>query len=311
MREWNGYTYIGGPLVRRAGPARTIAIGKFDGVHIAHQTILRTAVQKAAQTRSEAALFSFAPHPGLMLRGDAAYARWLTPSAERARLARALGVQRSFVALFDSAFRSLTAEQFFRAYLAPLGAVHIVVGYNFRFGRGGAYGTSDLQEVAERSGVGVDIVAALTVSGRAVSSSEIRQRLAAGDVVSAAGALGRPYRMRGRVVRGAGRGRTIGFPTANLELLEDFVLPREGVYAVDCDADGRVMRGVMNIGRRPTVSTSGEVSLEVHLPGESADLYGRDLGVSLRAFLRDEKKFASLGELRGQLLADVRQALSD
>ena len=311
MREWNGYTYIGEPLARRAGPARTIAIGKFDGLHIAHQTILRAAVKMAAQSGSEAALFSFAPHPGVVLRGDAAYSRWLTPSAERAKLARTFGVHRSFVALFDGAFRALTAEQFFRAYLAPLGAVHIVVGYNFRFGRGGAYGTRDLQEVAERAGVSVDIVPALTVEGRAVSSSEIRDRLAVGDVAYAASALGRPYGMIGRVVRGAGRGRTIGFPTANLELSEEFVLPREGVYVVDCDAQGRVMRGVMNIGRRPTVSASGEISLEVHLPGESVDLYGRDMTVSFRSFLRNERRFASLEALREQLLIDVRRALMD
>ncbi len=308
MREWSGFTYLCEPLVRRDGRARTIAIGKFDGLHLAHQAIAQTAVRKAQESGSTAALFSFTPHPRLVLRGDAAYARWLTPSAERARVARELGMEQTFVALFDRAFRTLTASEFLRAYLVPLCAIHIVVGYNFRFGRGGAYGTDDLREVAAQAGVGVDIVPPVHVAGRPVSSSEIRGRLAEGDVAGAAQSLGRPYRVRGRVVRGAGRGRSIGFPTANLEMLEDFVVPREGVYAVDCLIDGRVVRGAMNIGRRPTVCADGKLSLEVHLIGETVDLYGQEMTVSFLSYLRPEQKFPSIDALSRQLTVDAAHA---
>ena len=288
---------------------RVFAIGKFDGLHIAHQAVLERAVSVAGKMDAKPCLFTFTPHPRFALTGDPIYERLLTPLGERARTARAYGMMDVFVAQFDAPFRAQTAEEFIGSYLLPLRAVHLVVGYDFRFGHRGAFGPDDLARIGRELQITVDTIAHVDFAGAPVSSSAIRSHLAAGEVAPATAMLGRPYRLRGIVVEGDRRGRTIGFPTANLLIADPFVLPRVGVYAVQCAVQGESVRGMMNVGRRPTVYAQGDLTVEVHLLDYSGELYGSEIAVDLLGYIRAERKFADLGELRAQLARDREAAV--
>lgn len=287
---------------------RTFAIGKFDGLHRGHERVVKLALKRSRESGSTACLFAFTPHPRVALIGDGEYARWLTPAGERAVVAGEFGIGETYVALFDAAFRRQTAERFVCDYLLPLGACHLIVGYDFRFGQGGAYGTEDLGAIAEREGIGLDVAGPVDVGGTPVSSSRIRAHLRKGELAAATALLGRPYRLRGRVVHGDARGRALGFPTANLALVEPFVIPATGVYAVRARVDGRELSGAMNIGSRPTVSGEGRLSIEVHLLDFAGDLYDRELAVDLVSYLRPEIRFPSRDDLTRQLALDVMAA---
>lgn len=297
------------PPDERSSVRRVMAIGKFDGLHVAHQAVLKQAVARAAQGLGEACLFAFSPHPRYALTADEAYLRWLTPPVQRALLASQFGIFQSYIAAFHQAFQAQDARAFVDDYLIPLGVRHIVVGYDFRFGKGGFYTTRDLSAIADGRGISCDVVEHIDVGGSPVSSSRIRAALAHGDIADATLLLGRPYLWRARVVHGDQRGRTIGFPTANLQLVEPFVIPLQGVYAVDCVlADGTTHRGMLNIGVRPTVTSSGEVTSEVHLLDFSKDLYDQEMELHFVARLREERRFASLAELTQQLAVDADEA---
>ncbi len=297
------------PEADRATSRRVFAIGKFDGLHIAHQAVLGRAVAVARDTDADPCLFTFTPHPRFALTGDTAYERLLTPLCERARAAHAYGMRDVFVATFDEIFRNQTADEFVVNYLLPLKASHLVVGYDFRLGRRGAYGPDDLARIGQTLGIAVDTIAHVDFADAPVSSSAIRSHLAAGEVASVTAMLGRPYRLRGTVVVGDRRGRTIGFPTANLVLAESFVLPRVGVYAVQCEVGGASARGMMNVGRRPTVYEQGDLTIEVHLLDYAQDLYGCEMAVDLLGYVREERKFADVDELRTQLFRDREAAV--
>ncbi len=283
---------------------RTFAIGKFDGLHVAHQAVLKEAAEQAHISGSVPCIFTFSPHPRYVLTGDPAYEKMLTPPYERAEVAKHFGIEEIFVANFNKDFRAQSAEEFIRNYLLPLGAKHLVVGYNFRFGKNGATDAEGLKEIASELGLTVDVIGSVNDHGQPVSSSRIRMYLECGAALSASELLGRPYRVRGVVVRGDARGRSIGFPTANLKVTESYVLPKVGVYVVDVKVSDRVYRGMMNLGFRPTVDNAGRLSLEVNLLDFEGDLYGRELVVDFLHFIREEQKFASLSELQDQLRKD-------
>lgn len=302
------YRYLARPPAPEYGVSRAIAIGKFDGLHVAHQEILKKVVDISRERELTPCMFTFTPHPRYVLQGDEQYARLLTPPGERARIAQTLGVKETFVAHFDARFRSQPADAFFEDYLLALGVSHLVVGYDFRLGKNGANGVADLGRIADRHGVTVDIIQPIDQDGLLVSSTLTRIALAEGRPADAAHLLGRAYRIRGEVIHGAGRGRTIGFPTANLALSEPFVVPKIGVYAVYAEIDQKRYRGVMNIGVRPTVSSEGELSFEVHLIDESVDLYDKTMDVLFVHYLREEQRFPTFDALKDQLREDVRSA---
>ncbi len=302
MRE--PFVYLTSPPNNADAVARTFAIGKFDGLHIAHQAVLRQAVSTAQKTHSTPCVFTFSPHPRFVLINDPAYEKMLTPPYERAAVAKRFGIEELYVANFDTVFRTQSAEEFLAHYLIPLGANHIVVGYNFHFGKNGATDALGLCRIAEQMGITIDVIDSVQDHGHSVSSSLVRMNLELGDVVAAGKLLGRPYRMRGMVVRGDARGRTIGFPTANLTLTEPYVLPKTGVYVVAVEVDDAKYRGMMNLGYRPTVESALHISLEVHLLDFDGDLYGKELIVDVLYFIRDEERFASLESLREQLGKD-------
>ena len=290
------------PEAARGG---SVALGNFDGVHRGHAHLLASA--HAARPDAPLAALTFEPHPRELFRPDDPPFRLSLPSARADALA-ALGVQHVIEARFDRPFSLLTADAFLDEVLhAGLGAVHLACGPDFAFGhrRGGDVGW--LAARAEALGMGLTIVPPLADARGPISSTRIRRALQDGYPERATDDLGRAWAIRGTVVHGDAVGRTIGFPTANIALGQQLE-PARGVYAVTAVLDGRVVPGVANIGRRPTVAEGAISRVEVHFFDYAADLYGRELDVALHAFLRAERRFAGLAELQAQIALDAAQA---
>ncbi len=298
VHDWRGLP----PAARGA----SVALGNFDGVHLGHAHVLRTA--HAARPDAPLAVLSFEPHPRELFRPDDPPFR-LTLPAERAASLAGLGVQVLYELPFDRAFSEMSAEDFVAKVLHEgIGARHLVCGPDFAFGhrRGGTL--AFLIRRAEELGVGLTVATPFGDAAGPISSSRIRRALQDGYPELATAGLGRPWAIAGEVVHGDARGRTIGFPTANIALGRHLE-PARGVYAVTVRLpDGSSRPGVANIGRRPTVSSGTQSRLEANLFDFAGDLYGKELVVSLHAFLRGERRFAGLDELRAQIAADAAAA---
>jgi len=291
--------------VPQGGRGASIALGNFDGVHLGHAAVLRAA--HAARPDRPLAVLTFEPHPREFFRPQDPPFR-LTLAAERAASLAALGVTDLYELPFDSAFSRLTAEQFVTTVLhGGLGAANLACGADFAFGHRRGGDVLLLAARAEALGIGLTIVPPVSDPQGPISSTRIRRLLQDGYPERAATLLGRPHTIRGEVMHGDARGRTIGFPTANI-YLKQHVEPARGVYAVTARLpDGAEVKGVANIGLRPTVG-GAESRLEAHLFDFVGDLYGAELTVALRFFLREEKKFENFDALKAQIAADAVQA---
>jgi riboflavin kinase/FMN adenylyltransferase len=286
-----------------------IALGNFDGVHRGHQAVVRAAIDHARKFEMPARVLTLEPHPRAFFKTLPEPFR-LTPPAQKIRLLRALGVDDVIVLPFTEALAALTAEEFIDSVLVKqYGAKHLVAGFDFVFGRqrGGDMRLLRNWLTAQRIGA-TEVMALRDAKGEIVSASRIREALQKADLPLATSLLGRPFALAGTVVPGAQRGRTLNFPTANIEL-GDYQRPRFGVYTVMAHRLGDEARlpGVANIGVRPTVG-GGAALLEVHLFDFNADLYGEAWEVELLDFLRPETRFDSLDALRVQMLDDVMTA---
>jgi riboflavin kinase/FMN adenylyltransferase len=283
------------------------AIGNFDGVHRGHQAVLDLALERGRATGRPVVAVTFEPHPRTLFKPEAPVFR-LTPAPVKARLMRALGTDAVLVLPFTRDFAALTAEAFVRDILVDgLGIGHAVVGWDFHFGarRGGS--PAFLTAAGHLDGFGVDVIPAFAAEdGALVSSSRIRDALAVGDVSLANGLLGYRWFSLAEVVHGAKRGRTLGIPTANMELGADCRLAH-GVYAVTFRVDGETRAGVANFGRRPQFD-NGAPLLETHVLDFDGDLYGRTAAVAFLARLRPELKFAGVDALIAQMHADIAEA---
>ncbi len=283
-----------------------VALGNFDGVHLGHAHVLRAA--HAARPGAPLAVLTFEPHPREHFRPEDPPFR-LTLQAERRLALQALGVQVLYELPFDDAFAALTAEEFVGGVLHQgIGAAHLTCGPDFAFGhrRGGDVGFLAMR--AEALGIGLTVVPPLLEGGAPVSSTRIRRLLQDAYPERAALELGRPWAVRGVVAHGDARGRTIGFPTANVALGQHLE-PARGVYAVQVRlADGAEVPGVANVGRRPTVAEGAISRVEAHLFGWAGDLYGQEVAVGLVGFLRAERKFGSFEELKEQIVRDAEMA---
>ncbi len=284
----------------------TVALGNFDGVHRGHAGLLRAA--HAARPDTPLAVLTFEPHPREVFRPEDPPFR-LTLSAERADALAAAGVEILYEIPFNHAFSLMPAEDFVTEVLhRGLGARHLAAGEDFAFGfrRGGD--TGFLANRAEALGMGLSLIPPVTDTRGPLSSSRIRRALQDGYPERATAELGRPWAIRGEVAHGDKRGRTIGFPTANVALGRHLE-PARGVYAVTIrTAEGSVYDGVANIGRRPTVNAGPESRLEVNLFDFSGDIYGTEITVALHAFIRAEIKFSGLDALKAQIAADAAEA---
>lgn len=303
-----------------AGAARAeglaMAIGFFDGIHVGHQEVIRQTMARAKEKGLTAAVMTFDPHPRMVLGKGDRYSEMLTPLTHKLALLEDLGIEVVYIIHFNNTFSQLTDQQFVNELLIPLGVKSVTVGYDFRFGHCGQGDAEALQRYADGN-MDVQIVRPISQEEVKISSSRIRELLAAGECHTAARLLGRPYEVRGTVVHGDARGRLLGYPTANLQLEQPYVIPRSGVYAIevkvlsDDDQFEQIYRGVLNIGTRPTFhQPGGELKLEAHLFDFDGDLYGKRLGLSLYAFLRPEMKFDGVERLVAQIAADAEQARS-
>lgn len=284
-----------------------VAIGNFDGVHLGHRAVLERARARAAEAGGRSAVLTFDPHPEAVLR-PAGAPPLLTLPAERTALLHAEGIDDVHVLGFDRALASLEAATFVQEVLWPrLGPRWVVVGENFAFGRGARGRPADLARLGERLGFAVEVVPALVVDGAPVSSSRVRERLAEADLAGAERLLGRPYAALGEVVHGAGQGRELGAPTANIVPAAGKCLPPEGVYAVRVRlADGRVLPAAADLGRRPTFEAAGALRLEVHLlEGGGQDLYGQSLEVRFVRYIRPDRVFADAAALMAAIAEDL------
>lgn len=286
------------------------ALGNFDGVHLGHQQVIGGASAVASEKSVPSGVLIFEPHPQQYFFPEKPFFR-LTPFRAKTRLLEGLGVNVLAALPFDAKMAERSAESFVQEILVDgLGASHIVVGYDFRFGKGRAGDGALLQKMGEDLGFGVTIVDEVTNGGETYSSTRIRECLAAGDPQGAARLLGHWWSVETHVVKGDQRGRTIGFPTINLPL-EEHVEPALGVYAVLIEIeDGPhkgMYKGVANIGRRPTFNKS-DVLLEAHLFDFQGDLYGAHAAVSFVEYLRPERKFDGLDSLKAQIALDSDQA---
>lgn len=288
------------------GRGATVALGNFDGVHLGHASVIRAA--HAARPDLPLAVLTFEPHPREVFRPDDPPFR-LTLSAERADALAALGVQILYELPFNHEFSLMTAEDFVSAVLHEgIDARHLVSGQDFAFGHRRGGDTHFLAERSEALGMGLSLVTPVSDAQGPLSSTRIRRVLQDGYPERAIADLGRPWTIRGIVAHGDKRGRTIGFPTANVALGRHLE-PARGVYAVTVRLDGgRLHRGVANIGRRPTVNAGPESRLEVNLFDFSGDLYDREITVALHAYIRAEIRFPGLDALKAQIAADAAEA---
>lgn len=287
----------------------SVALGNFDGVHLGHAAVLRAA--HAARPDAPRAVLTFDPHPRSFFRPQDPPFR-LTLAAERAAALEALGVDILYQLPFDSALSHLPAEAFIAEVLHEgIGAAHLACGGDFAFGHRRGGDVALLATRAEALGIGLTIVPAVADAEGPISTSRIRRLLQDGYPERAASLLGRPYGIRGEVMHGDARGRTIGFPTANIPLGQHLE-PARGVYAVTSAIDGALVKGVANIGLRPTVGGTRS-RLEVHFFDFAADLYDQELTIALHHFIREERKFENFAALKTQIEADatVARALLD
>ncbi|MDT8403762.1 bifunctional riboflavin kinase/FAD synthetase [Sulfuriflexus sp.] len=282
-------------------------IGNFDGVHLGHQTVLGQLSEKAAELGVPSVVISFEPYPMEFFAPDKAPAR-LTRLREKIRALARYAVDRLLCLRFDAEFAAQPAEEFIEhVLLKGLDVRYLVVGDDFRFGKDRRGDFALLRKAGEQHGFQVVNLHTFAIDGERVSSTRVREALAAGEIGQAEQLLGRPYRMCGRVAHGDKRGRTIGFPTANIHLHRTNT-PIKGVFAVEMfGIEGEPVQGVANIGTRPTVDGTRSL-LEVHLFDFDADIYGRNVSVEFVHKLRDEQQFASFEELRKQIDKDANAA---
>jgi riboflavin kinase / FMN adenylyltransferase len=283
-----------------------LTIGVFDGVHRGHQALLRETVRLARKLQASPEALTFLDHPQHVLKGGPRIP-FLLPRAETFRLLRLGGALRVHALRFTKAFSQKSPEQFV-LWLQTLGRLKgIVVGKNFRFGKGATGNASLLEKMGKVRGFRVRAVAPVRSGGDWISSSRIRECLAAGRTAEANRMLGRRYAIEGEVIHGAHLGRRIGFPTANLGAIREF-LPKDGVYACAVALGNRWYRAGMNLGRRPTFGNDDHHRrAEVHLLHYYGRLYGRRMRVQLVKYLRPERKFSSSRALVGQIQKDLKQ----
>jgi riboflavin kinase/FMN adenylyltransferase len=294
-------------LRRLQGPIFT-AIGVFDGVHLGHQAVISTSARHAHEHGGTPVVVTFDPHPVRVLRPDKA-PRLLTATQHKIELICDLGVEHLLVVNFDRAFAETSPEEFVRQLVEHANPLcEICVGHEWSFGKNRAGNLALLQKLGTENGFNVVGIKPVEVNRSVVSSTAIRGFVEAGQLDRAAEMLGREYTIVGTVERGAQLGRQLGFPTANLSAHSE-QFPPNGVYAAEAKLEGSTLRGVVNLGHRPTVA-GGESQrlLELHLFDVDRDIYGLEVEVRFTRYLRAEQKFANLDELKAQIARDVAQA---
>ncbi|WP_266366562.1 bifunctional riboflavin kinase/FAD synthetase [Tellurirhabdus rosea] len=295
-------------------PFAVVTSGTFDGVHLGHQKILNRLTEIARNSGSAGAagqtvVLTFWPHPRTVVSNDSQDLKLLSTLDEKVELLEQAGIDNLIIIPFTRSFSELTSEEFIRQILLDkIGTRKLVIGYDHRFGRNREGGFDYIRQHAPEYGFEVEEIPRQDVEAVGVSSSKIRAALLEGNLRIATQFLGRPYSLTGTIVKGRQLGRTIGFPTANIQIDDhEKLIPANGVYAVDVLYRNQLLQGAMNIGTRPTVAGTNR-TIEVYIFDFNQDIYGEHLTVKLRAYLRPEMKFNGLPELVEQMNRDVERA---
>ncbi|MCX5813145.1 MAG: bifunctional riboflavin kinase/FAD synthetase [Proteobacteria bacterium] len=289
-------------------PNPVLTIGNYDGIHLGHRKIIEMVKARAAEISGTSMLMTFDPHPLSVLRPDN-HLGLITPVNIRKRLIEENGIDVLLLLPFTDEFRLTDPEVFVRDILVgKLGIKGLVVGYDFKFGKGGKGNTDILKTLSGKYGFFFDIVEAITLNDEKIGSNRIRKLIMTGDVKKAEVFLGRPYIIEGRVLRGYGRGGGIGFPTINIET-EFEVIPKNGVYISEVRVDDKTYRSVTNIGYNPTFNNR-DISIETFILDYSDSLYGKEVSLYFHERIRDEIKFNNVDELKHRINIDVQVARS-
>jgi riboflavin kinase/FMN adenylyltransferase len=286
-----------------------VTSGTFDGVHLGHQKILNRIREIARSIQGETVLITFWPHPRLVLHPEEHKLRLLSTFEEKTKLLRQLGIDHLITIPFTQEFSQLTSEEFIRKVLIEsLETKKLVIGYDHRFGKNREGSFDYLKANSSEFGFDLEEISRQDVEDIGVSSTKIRKSLESGDVKTAMTYLGRPYELNGIVIKGQQIGRSIGFPTANIHIPNDYkLIPKDGVYAVVASVDGCIYKAMLNIGNRPTVDGTKR-TVEAHLFDFQGDLYNKQITVYFREFIREEQKFENLEALKNQLVRDQQTA---
>ncbi|QNL21144.1 bifunctional riboflavin kinase/FAD synthetase [Hyphobacterium sp. CCMP332] len=288
-------------------PNAVVTSGTFDGVHIGHQKILQRISETAKKDNGYSVLITFWPHPRLVLDQNNSQLKLLSTIDEKIELLRSFGLDYLVVIPFTKAFSKLSSFQFVNDILVKtIGTKKLIIGYDHHFGRNREGSFEYLNENAEKFGFTVEEISRQDIDDIGISSTKIRNSLLNHNISVANDFLGRPYEIRGKVVHGDSRGKEMGFPTANVEIKEDYkLIPCDSVYAVEVEFYGSEFYGMLNIGMRPTVDGKKK-QMEVHIFDFNQEIYGETLIVRFLDFIRIEKKFSDIQELKIQLDTDMK-----
>lgn len=284
-----------------------LTIGTFDGVHLGHQKIIAYLNKKAAEIGGESVLFTFYPHPKMVIQPDNHGIKLLQTQEEKLDKLASTGLQNIIIQPFTTDFSQLSAMEFVEKFLVnQLGVKHLVIGYDHHFGKGREGNIEFLKKVAPQFGFGITEISAEEIDEVNISSTKIRTAIQKGDIETANAYLGSPFSLKGEVVKGKQLGRTFGFPTANLDLKSNLkLLPIDGVYIVFVTTQtGEKHKGLLSIGTNPTIAENGQRTIEVCLLDFQGDLYGTILEVELLHLIRPSEKFSSIDVLIEQMKKD-------
>jgi len=299
---------VNGSAAFSAATAVSVTIGNFDGVHLGHHELFRRTVARAKATSTAPVALTFSPHPVRFFSPKARFYE-ITSLEEKASLLAGFGIETLVVESFTGELGRMSPAEFAREILARrLRARYAIVGYDFTFGRNRSGSPATLGEIGRELGLEVEVVPPLVRGGQIVSSTRIRELLLGGRVREAEELMSRPYRVSGMVVAGAGRGRKLGYPTANIQFTQELI-PLPGVYVVEAEVAGARHRAVANVGFTPTFGENF-LGVEAYLLDFHRDLYGQEVAIHFRDRIRDERKFKSADELVRQIEKDVRYAAS-
>ncbi|CAH8282239.1 riboflavin kinase/FMN adenylyltransferase [Mariniflexile fucanivorans] len=287
-----------------------VTIGTFDGVHVGHQKIVKRLINIGTQTHLKSVILTFFPHPRMVLQKDSSI-KLINTLNERGTILDALGLDYLLVKKFTKTFSRLSADDFVKKILVEkLNAKKVIIGYDHRFGRNRNADINDLKKFGDQYGFEVEEISVQDINDVAVSSTKIRQALEEGDIEKANAFLGYPFMLTGKVVKGKALGRQIDYPTANIQIAEDYkLIPKHGSYIVSSLINEELVYGMMNIGFNPTVDGEEE-TIEVHYFNFNKNIYNKTIQIDLLHRLRDEKKFESVDALKDQLLKDKEVSLS-
>ncbi|MGE7982582.1 riboflavin biosynthesis protein RibF [Solibacillus sp. NPDC093137] len=291
--------------------AYSLAIGFFDGVHKGHQAVIEAAKQKAEQLNIKSAVMTFDPHPSIVLGRRNEKVFYITPLPQKLDTLKKLNIDTVFVVNFTSDFAKLTPEEFIKYFIVDLNVQHVTAGFDFSFGAYGK-GNMELMEQLSNGRYGVTAIEKQQDAVEKISSTRIRQALQDGEMEQARNLLGRAFEVPGIVVHGDKRGRTMGFPTANVQAMEGCYIPATGVYAVKILVQNKWYDGVCNVGYKPTFNNPEEkqLSIEVHILNFNKNIYGEEVVVGWYKRIRSERKFNGIEALIEQIELDKQQAIA-